>query len=60
MVLIFCEIMSALPHIPSKVTNTVASIIQKFAQIPYLLGDVKVISRTMIPNNCVVKHVIWN
>ena len=47
--------MSAFPHIPSEGAETVASFIKKVAEIPDLLGDVKVIKRTIIPSNRIVK-----
>ena len=55
--LILCQCyfgtMSALPHISSKGTETLASIIQKAAEVLDLLGDVKVIKRTIISNSIV-------
>ena len=47
--------MSAFPHIPSEGTETVASIIKKGVEVPDLLGDVKVMKRTIIPSNSIVK-----
>ena len=41
---IFDTLMSAFPHIPSEGAETVAPIIQKVAELPYMLGNVKVIS----------------
>ena len=52
---IFDTLMSALPHIPSDGAETVAFIIQKIAQVPNLLADMKVIKRTIIPGNRIVK-----
>ena len=37
-------LMSAFPHIPSEGAETVTPIIQKVAELPYMLGNVKVIS----------------
>ena len=36
--------MSAFPHYPSEGAETVAPIIQKVAELPYMLGNMKVIS----------------
>ena len=47
--------MSAFPHIPSEEAETVAPFVKKVAEIPDLLGDVKVIKRTIIPSNRIVK-----
>ena len=47
--------MSAFPHILSEGAETVASFIKKVTEIPDLLGDVKVIKRTIIPSNRIVK-----
>ena len=47
--------MSAFPQIPSEGAETVASIIKKAAEVPDLLGDVKVVKRTIIPSNSIVK-----
>ena len=52
---IFDTLMSAFPHIPSERSETVPSIIIKLAEVPDLLGDVKVIKRTIIPSNSIVK-----
>ena len=51
----FDLLMSAFPYIPSEGAETVASIIKKVAEVPDLLGDVKVIKRTIIPSNSIVK-----
>ena len=37
-------LMSAFPHIPSEGAETVTPIIQKVAELPYMLRNVKVIS----------------
>ena len=47
--------MSAYPQISSEGAETVASIIKKVAEVPELLGDVKVIKRTIIRSNSIVK-----
>ena len=47
--------MSAFPHIPSEEAETVVPIIKKVAEVPNLLGDVKVIKRTIISSNSIVK-----
>ena len=51
----FDILMSAFPHIPSEGAETVVLIIKKVAEVPNLLGDVKVIKRTIIPSNSIVK-----
>ena len=52
---IFDILMSAFPQIPSEGAETIASIIKKVAEVPDLLGDVKVIKRTIIRSNSIVK-----
>ena len=52
---IFDTSMSAFPHIPSEGTETVATIIKKGVEVPDLLGDVKVMKRTIIPSDSIVK-----
>ena len=52
---LFDTLMSAFLHIPSEGTETVASIIKKGVEVPDLLGDVKVMKRTIIPSNSIVK-----
>ena len=52
---VFDILMSGFPQIPSEGAETVASIIKKVAEAPDLLGDVKVIKRTIIPSNTIVK-----
>ena len=52
---IFDILMSPFPRFPSKGAETVASFIQKVAAVPDLLGDVKVIKRTITPSNSIVK-----
>ena len=47
--------MSAFLQIPSEGVETVVSIIKKVAEAPDLLGDMKVIKRTIIPSNSIVK-----
>ena len=46
----FDTLMSAFPHNTSEGAETVAPIIKKVAEVPDLLGDVKVIKRTIIPS----------
>ena len=47
--------MSVFPHIPCEGAETVVSIIQKVAQVPDLLGEVKVNKRTVISSNSFVR-----
>ena len=51
----FYALMSTFPHIPSERADTAASIIKKVTEILDLLGDLKVIKRTIIPSNTMVK-----
>ena len=51
----FYALMSTFPHIPSERADTVALIIKKVTEIRDLLGDLKVIKRTIIPSNSIVK-----
>ena len=51
----FYALMSTFPHIPSERADTVALIIKKVTEIRKLLGDLKVIKRTIIPSNSIVK-----
>ena len=46
----FDTLMSAFPHITSEEAETVAPIIKKVTEVPGLLGDMKVIKRTIIPS----------
>ena len=52
---IFETLMSVFPHIPCEGAETVVSIIQKVAQIPDLLGEVKVNKRTVISSYSFVR-----
>ena len=52
---LFNTLMSAFPHILTEGAETVAPIIKKVAEVPNLLRDVKVIKRTIIPSNCIVR-----
>ena len=52
---IFETLMSTFPHIPCEGAETVVSIIQKVAQVPDLLGEVKVNKRTVISSNSFVR-----
>ena len=47
--------MAAFRHIPSEGAEAVALIIKKFVEVPDLLGDVKVIKRTVITSKSIVK-----
>ena len=51
----FYALMSTFPHIPSERADTAASIIKKVTEILDLLGDLKVIKRTITPSNTMVK-----
>ena len=51
----FETLMAAFRHIPSEGAEAVALIIKKFVEVPDLLGDVKVIKRTVITSKSIVK-----
>ena len=51
----FEALMAAFRHIPSEGAEAVALIIKKFVEVPDLLGDVKVIKRTVITSKSIVK-----
>ena len=52
---VFDILMSAFPQILSEGAEPAGSIIKKVAETSDLLGDVKVIKRTIIPSNSIVK-----
>ena len=52
---IFETLMSVFPHIPCEREETLVSIIQKVAQVPDLVGEVKVNKRTVISSNSFVR-----
>ena len=52
---IFETLMSVFPHIPDEGAETVVSIIQKVAEVPDLLGEVKVNKQTVISSKSFVR-----
>lgn len=52
---IFETLMSVFPHIPGEGAETVVSIIQKAAEVPDLLGEVKVTKQTVISSKSFVR-----